>query len=47
MGKIQNVASTSGVAKKPYVSFGKKREGKTNEAAVVKGRDPVYRAFYQ
>lgn len=47
MGKIQNDASTSGVLKKPYVSYWKKREGEANETVVVRGRAPTYRAPYQ
>lgn len=47
MGKIQSVVSSSGVVKKPYVAFGKKREGETNEAAVVRGMAPIYCAPYQ
>lgn len=46
MGKIQNVASTSSVVKKPYVAYGKKREGETDEVAVVRGRAPMYCAPY-
>ncbi|XP_050875647.1 uncharacterized protein LOC127079285 [Lathyrus oleraceus] len=47
MRKIQNASHTSGVVKKPYVGFGKKREGETNETAVVRGRVPTYHASYQ
>lgn len=47
MGKIQSVANTSSVAKKPYIGFGKKREGETNEAAVVRERASIYCAPYQ
>ena len=47
MGKILNDASTSGVVKKPYVGFGKKREGETNEVTIVRGRAPAYRSPYQ
>lgn len=47
MGNIQNTNSTSGVVKKPYVAYGKKREGEANETVVVRGRAPTYRALYQ
>lgn len=47
MGKIQNATNTFGVAKKPYVAYGKKREGKTSDATAVKGRGSVYRVPYQ
>lgn len=47
MGKIQNVASTSVIVKKPYVGFGKKREGETNEVIVMRGMALVYLAPYQ
>lgn len=47
MEKIQSTFSTSGVVKKPYVAFGKKREGETNEVAVVRGRVLTYREPYQ
>lgn len=47
MGKIQNNASTSGVANKPFIAYGKKREGDTNATAVFRGRAPIYRASYE
>lgn len=47
IGKIQNVVSTSGVMKKPYIGFRKKREGETNKVMVVMGRAPTYCAPYQ
>lgn len=42
MVKIQNISSTSSVVKKPYVAYGKKREGETNATDVVRGRAPIY-----
>ncbi|XP_050890482.1 uncharacterized protein LOC127095901 [Lathyrus oleraceus] len=47
MGKIQNSTSTSGVVNKPFVAYGKKREGKTNATTIVRGRASTYRAPYQ
>lgn len=47
MRKIHNTASTSGVVKKPYIAYGKKREGEANETVVVRGRSPTYYAPYQ
>lgn len=47
MGKIQNSASTSGVAKKPFVPYGKKREGETTATVVVQTRTPTYQVPYQ
>lgn len=47
IGKIQNSASTSGVEKKPFVAYGKKREGEINETSVVRGKASTYRAPYQ
>lgn len=46
MDKIQNAARTFGVVKKPYVAYGKKREGEANEIVVVRGRNPTYRVPY-
>lgn len=47
LGEIQNTASTSGVAKKPYVAYEKKREEEANETVIVRGRPPTYHALYQ
>ena len=47
MGKIQNSACTSGVAKKPFVPYGKKREGETNATTIVRSRTPAYQVLYQ
>lgn len=47
LGKIQNAASTSGITKKPYVVYGKKREAEANETDVLRVRAPMYRASYQ
>lgn len=47
IGRIQNAASTSSVVKKPYVAYGKKREGEANETVVVRGKVPTYRVPYQ
>lgn len=47
MGKIQNVASTSSVVKKPYIAYGMKREGEANETVVIRGKAPTYHASYQ
>lgn len=46
MDKIQNVASTSGMVKKPYAAYGKKRKGEVNEILVVRGRALEYRVPY-
>lgn len=35
MGKIQNFASASSVAKKPFVPYGKKRECETSAATII------------
>lgn len=42
LGKIQNFANTSGVVKKPFVAYGKKREGETNATTVVRARALMY-----
>ena len=42
MGKIKNYASTSSASKKPFVTYGKKREGDTSSTAVIKTRSPTY-----
>lgn len=42
MGKIQNSASTSSASKKPFVPYGKKREGETNANAIIRTRNPTY-----
>ncbi|XP_050895943.1 uncharacterized protein LOC127102641 [Lathyrus oleraceus] len=42
MGKIQNSASTSSASKKPFVPYGKKREGETNAASIIRTRNPTY-----
>lgn len=42
MGKIQNFASTSGVVKKPFVAYGKKKEGEKNGTAVIRARPLTY-----
>lgn len=42
MGKIQNSASASGVAKKPFVPYEKKREGDTNAVSIIRTRNPIY-----
>ncbi|XP_050919407.1 uncharacterized protein LOC127136940 [Lathyrus oleraceus] len=42
MGKIQNSASTSSASKKPFVPYGKKREGETNVASIIRTRNPTY-----
>lgn len=47
MGKIQNSTSTSDVVKKPFVAYGKKREGETNATAVVRARALTYCVPYQ
>ena len=47
MGKIQNLASSSGVTKKPFTLYGKKREGNTNATSVVQVRTPAYKVLYQ
>lgn len=35
MGKIQNSVSAFGVAKKPFVPYAKKREGKTSATTII------------
>ena len=47
IGKIQNSASTSSETKKPYVPYGKKREGETNAIRIVQARTPTYQLPYQ
>lgn len=42
MGKIQNSPSTSSASKKPFVPYGKKREGETNAASIIRTRNPTY-----
>ncbi|XP_050889623.1 uncharacterized protein LOC127094905 [Lathyrus oleraceus] len=42
MGKIQNSASTSSASKKPFVPYGKKREGETNATSIIRTRNPTY-----
>ncbi|XP_050908405.1 uncharacterized protein LOC127122034 [Lathyrus oleraceus] len=42
MGKIQNSASTSSASKKTFVPYGKKREGETNAASIIRTRNPTY-----
>lgn len=42
MGKIQNSASASGATKKPFVPYGKKREGETSVVAIIRTRNPTY-----
>lgn len=46
MGKIQNTASTFGVAKKPFVSYGKKREGEINATSIIRTRTQAYHVPY-
>lgn len=47
MGKIQNPTCSSGVTKKPFIPYGKKREGGTNAAAVLRARTLAYQVLYQ
>lgn len=47
MGKIQNSASTSSMVKKPFVTYGKKREGETNVKTTIRTRTLTYRVPYQ
>ena len=47
MGKIQNSTSTFGVAEKPFVPYGKKREGGTSATTVVRARALAYQVPYQ
>lgn len=42
MGKIQNSASASAATKKPFVPYGKKREGETSAATIIRTRNPTY-----
>lgn len=42
MGKIQNFASASGAAKKPFVPYGKKREGESSVVTIIRTRNPTY-----
>ncbi|XP_050914741.1 uncharacterized protein LOC127129632 [Lathyrus oleraceus] len=42
MGKIQNSASTSSASKKPFVPYGKKREGETSAFSIIRTRNPTY-----
>ncbi|XP_050877338.1 uncharacterized protein LOC127081095 [Lathyrus oleraceus] len=42
MGKIQNSSSASSASKKPFVPYGKKREGETNAASIIRTRNPTY-----
>lgn len=45
--KIQNAASASGVVKKPYVAYGKKKEGEANEIIIIREKALTYHAPYQ
>lgn len=45
--KIQSVVGTSNGPKKPYVGFAKKKEGKTNNTSVARGRGRTYRQPYE
>lgn len=47
MGKIQNSASTCGMAKKPFVAYGKKQKCEANETVMVRARAPTYCVIYQ
>lgn len=47
IGKIQNSASTSDVVKKPFVAYGNKQEGETNEIIVFRERASTYHSPYQ
>ncbi|XP_050896795.1 uncharacterized protein LOC127103590 [Lathyrus oleraceus] len=42
MGKIKNSASTSSASKKPFVPYGKKREGETNVTSIIQTRNASY-----
>ncbi|XP_050919023.1 uncharacterized protein LOC127136518 [Lathyrus oleraceus] len=42
MGKIQNSGSASSASKKPFVPYGKKGEGETNAAFIIRTRYPTY-----
>lgn len=42
MGKIQNSTSTSGMVKRPFVPYGKKRQGETSAATVIRTRNLTY-----
>ncbi|XP_050915899.1 uncharacterized protein LOC127130992 [Lathyrus oleraceus] len=42
MGKIQNFVSTSSASNKPFVPYGKKQEGETNAASIIRTRNPTY-----
>ena len=46
LGKIQNVASSSGV-KKPYIGAPKKREGETSDVSSYRGGGRNYQVPYQ
>lgn len=47
MGKFQNSVSTTGLAKKPFIPYGKKREDETSATTVVRARAPTYQVPYQ
>lgn len=47
MGKIHNAVSTSGLVNRPYIAYGKKREGEANETTVLRGRGMTYHSPYQ
>ncbi|XP_050889757.1 uncharacterized protein LOC127095055 [Lathyrus oleraceus] len=42
MGKIQNSDNTSNASKKPFVPYGKKREGETNATSIIRTRNASY-----
>ncbi|XP_050875576.1 uncharacterized protein LOC127079204 [Lathyrus oleraceus] len=42
MGKIQNSANTFSASKKSFVPYGKKREGETNAASIIRTRNLTY-----
>lgn len=47
MGKIQNPTCMSGLTKKSFIPYGKKREGETNAVVVIQTMTPTYQVLYQ
>lgn len=42
MGMIRNSTSASGVANKPFIPYGKKRDGETSATSIIQTRNPTY-----
>ncbi|XP_050908581.1 uncharacterized protein LOC127122258 [Lathyrus oleraceus] len=42
MGKIQNSTSASSAVKKPFVPYGKNREGETSVTTIIRTKNPTY-----